>query len=242
MLDCWRPFFYEAAKGDAPELQPEAEVGRQSGWCHPAGTYRHGASAGRVYSGGWEETGRVLDPDPGGSASRYFPRFKYSARANEQERLRGCEDFLWVADSSEPHGWRRVDSREWLAAPKRSRLQGTVHPTLKPIPLVTWLARLILPPPGAAEDIRMATTGSVGRLLVPFSGVLSEAIGAALAGWPEIAAIEKEKSFVEQGAARFRAWGPYSAERAEAIDRAGSVEKAPDHRQVQMFDNTAQIP
>lgn len=55
------------------------------------------------------------------------------------------------------------------------------------------------------------------RLLVPFSGVGSEVVGAAQAGWPEITAIEKNASYVAQGACRIRAWGPYSLARAGEI-------------------------
>jgi site-specific DNA-methyltransferase (adenine-specific) len=54
------------------------------------------------------------------------------------------------------------------------------HSTLKPIQLATYLAKLCLPPPRATPR----------RILVPFSGVGSEMIGAILAGWDEVIGIE----------------------------------------------------
>lgn len=221
----------------------EAEVGRQSGESASGGSRgqelrgHRSKSIGPTHNHGF----RALGPSHSdtGTAARFFPRFRYTARAAEQERLRGCEGFLWVADSTDPHGWRRVDSTEWLETDPRRRLQGTNHTTLKPVPLTEWLARLILPPPGVAAEIREETTGSRGRLLIPFAGVLSEAIGAGLAGWPEIVAIEREGPFVEQGAARWSAWGPFSEARAEALAKVGGIQKEPPNfAQLHMFDST----
>ena len=70
------------------------------------------------------------------------------------------------------------------------------HPTIKPISLTTYLAKLCLPPP--REQPR--------RILIVFSGVMSEAIGAALAGWDEVVAIEKEEEYVDIGKRRLDYW------------------------------------
>ena len=56
------------------------------------------------------------------------------------------------------------------------------HPTIKPIELNRWLASLLLPPNSVKPR----------RLLVPFSGVASEMIGALLAGWDEVVGVEKD--------------------------------------------------
>lgn len=61
------------------------------------------------------------------------------------------------------------------------------HPTLKPIALTTWLAKLLLPP--ARETPR--------RLLVPFAGTGSEVIGALAAGWDEVVGVEREAEYAE---------------------------------------------
>jgi site-specific DNA-methyltransferase (adenine-specific) len=157
-----------------------------------------------------------------GTAARYFRQFQYLARAPKSERMRGLETWHWVGDPSDPEGWRRVGVEEWQGIQKRHQMVGCNHPTLKALDFARWVARLILPPAGSeAHRIRSATTKSPGRLLVPFSGVLSEAIGAALAGWPEIVAIEASSSYVAQGACRWSAWGPYSAERSESIESTG---------------------
>ncbi len=73
---------------------------------------------------------------------------------------------------------------------------NNVHPTLKPIELNRWLAKLLLPPQEYAPR----------RLLVPFAGVLSEAIGAELAGWEEITAIELTPEYIPIGKARAEYW------------------------------------
>lgn len=75
------------------------------------------------------------------------------------------------------------------ADPSERRIGGVDcrHPTLKPIDLTSWLARLILPP--ERETPR--------RLLVPFSGAGSEIIGALRAGWDEVVGIEREAEYAE---------------------------------------------
>lgn len=71
-----------------------------------------------------------------------------------------------------------------------------IHPTLKPIELNRWLSTLLLPPPEYAPR----------RILVPFAGVLSEAIGAELAGWEEIVAVELTPEYIPIGKARAEYW------------------------------------
>jgi hypothetical protein len=71
-----------------------------------------------------------------------------------------------------------------------------IHPTLKPIELNRWLSTLLLPPPEYKPR----------RILVPFAGVLSEAIGAELAGWEEIVAVELTPEYIPIGKARAEYW------------------------------------
>lgn len=54
------------------------------------------------------------------------------------------------------------------------------HPTVKPIEIAQHFATLLLPPESAGER----------RILVPFSGVGSEMIGALLAGWEYVVGVE----------------------------------------------------
>lgn len=73
---------------------------------------------------------------------------------------------------------------------------NNTHPTLKPIELNRWLASLLLPP----------KEYSPRRLLVPFAGVLSEAIGGELAGWEEVTAVELTSEYIPIGKARAEYW------------------------------------
>lgn len=68
------------------------------------------------------------------------------------------------------------------------------HPTLKPIALTEYLAKLLLVPE--------RTDGQPRRILVPFSGAGSEMIGALLAGWDEAWGIELDPDYVAIAAAR----------------------------------------
>jgi len=71
----------------------------------------------------------------------------------------------------------------------------TDHPCVKPIELTKWLATLILPPTPTS------------RLLVPYSGVGSEMIGAMLAGWHYVCGIEMNERYVEDSRMRLNYWG-----------------------------------
>lgn len=72
------------------------------------------------------------------------------------------------------------------------------HPTLKPVDLSIYLAKLLLPPDEYAPR----------RILVPFSGVGSEMIGCAKAGWEHIVGIEfdKENDYIEIAEKRIEHW------------------------------------
>ena len=141
---------------------------------------------------------RYGDGDRGDRPSRFFPQFRYQAKAGKAERMRGCESFFWKVDRANPLGFERITREEWNGLDDRERYQGSIHPTLKPIELCRYLAKLILPPP--RED------GKPRRLLIPFAGTFSEVIGALLAGWDEVVAIEMEPVYVEIGKARAPIW------------------------------------
>jgi len=72
-------------------------------------------------------------------------------------------------------------------ASKTERGEGNTHPTVKPLKLIEYLARLILPP----------ERDTPRRLLVPFSGSGSEMLGALAAGWDEVIGIEREAAYVK---------------------------------------------
>lgn len=130
-----------------------------------------------------------------GGASRFF----YTAKVSRKERERGCEalPLLTAAEATD-----RGEGEAALNSPRTgaSRTGGARnhHPTLKPIALTTWLAKLLLPP-------------VPGTLLVPFSGAGSEMIGALLAGWTRVVGIELEPEYVAIAKARIAAHTKHAA-------------------------------
>jgi len=69
-----------------------------------------------------------------------------------------------------------------------------VHPTQKPVELTEWLAKLLLVPGG--------------RLIVPYSGVGSEMLGAKRAGWVDVLGIEHNEDYVQQAQHRMADGNP----------------------------------
>ena len=108
------------------------EMDKQSGNLSPGA--RHGNTAtrpkfnGATYNGGKVYDGKIDEPrvamDSGGGASRFFPVFKYQAKAPKKERP--------------------VIERE-----DGSKIQ---HSTVKPLALMEWLVSLIVPPGGTVLD------------------------------------------------------------------------------------------
>lgn len=70
------------------------------------------------------------------------------------------------------------------------------HPTVKPLALTEYLAKLLLPP----------ERDTPRRILVPFAGSGSEMIGAGRAGWDEVVGIEREAEYVAIAEARLAHW------------------------------------
>lgn len=126
-------------------------------------------------------------PDPTGMADEDLPLFESVG--------------LEIADLPEPGCIEGCQHRQ--------RYQGCTHPCLKPIALIEYLARLVLPP----------STGRPRRVLVPFAGTFSEVIGCALAGFDEVVAIEAEPTYIEIGEARAAAWlSEETSEQLEILD------------------------
>ena len=79
----------------------------------------------------------------------------------------------------------------YCAKASRAERDGNTHPTVKPLALTEYLARLILPP-------------RPGVLLIPFAGSGSEVLGALRAGWPSVVGIEREAEYVAIAESRLR--------------------------------------
>lgn len=82
-------------------------------------TSRIGKPRGAASGDGWGMTATGSEYDDQGGASRFFPVFRYAAKAGSDER---------------------------------PRINGTAHPTVKPLDLMRWLVRLVTPPGGTVLD------------------------------------------------------------------------------------------
>jgi len=106
-------------------------------------------------------------------------RFKYCGKASRSERDAGLDDMEDV----------RVGV---LNARRQGSFVGNVpigkndHPTVKPLDLAKWLGGLLLPP----EKYQPL------KLLNPFSGTGSDAIGAIMAGWRHVDMVEMNDRYV----------------------------------------------
>ncbi len=163
----------------------DAQTGNRPGM---SGGGKHKADYAGGMFGGIDGNEAHARNDSGG-ASRFF----YCAKANRKERDAGCEGLplksaAEMTDSEE--GQARLDSPRTGAG--RTGGARNHHPTVKPIALMEYLARLIMPP-------------NPGAILVPFSGSGSEMIGALRAGWPAVLGIERESEYVEIARKRLEA-------------------------------------
>lgn len=143
----------------------DAQSGNRKGMSG-GGKHKPGSPGGMFGAIDCEHAARGDD----GGASRFF----YCAKPSRAERDAGLAEF---EPSSPVHGYatlpdQRMD-REQVRNPPRN-----VHPTVKPLALTTYLARLILPPIEGA------------RMLNVFCGSGSEMIGGLRAGWSHVEGID----------------------------------------------------
>ncbi len=160
---------------------------------------------------------RVVGFGDSGGPSRFF--FCGDWNAETEERLSGVDPVRYVPKASRGEKEAGLDgfdpelfgqsggARARLTSGESEYLQGHIglnrikavrnpHPTVKPISLCTWLAKLLLPPPGYAPR----------RILVPFAGTGSEMVGALLAGWDEVVGVEIEERYCQIAEARLQFW------------------------------------
>lgn len=86
----------------------------------------------------------------------------------------------------------------YCAKASANERQEYSHPTIKPLALCEWLARLILPPAGTMPR----------RLLTPYSGVASEMLGGLMAGWDQVTGIEIGQEHVLDARRRLMKYEP----------------------------------
>lgn len=119
-----------------------------------------------------------------GGASRFF----YLAKVSREERDAGCTGTLKDCDNYGDDEWGKKNRAVAQAV--------NVHACLKPIDLNRYFSTLILPP----------KRDTPRRILVVFAGAMSEAIGALLAGWDEVYAIEQDATHCRNGIKRAEHW------------------------------------
>lgn len=123
-----------------------------------------------------------------GGASRFF----YTAKASSKERELGLEELELKLSG----GMQGTLEQTLLTGSGniRNNMRYNNHPTVKPIKLIEYLAKLLLPP---------IVNSSI---LIPFSGVGSEMIGCHLAGWQNITGIEIDENYVNIANKRLDYW------------------------------------
>jgi hypothetical protein len=162
----------------APEC-PVAAFDRQAG----PGRARGNTGPTKSGVGMWHHEAAMQEPCAGdaGPASRYMMTADWSLDVAEQ--LAHADPVFYTGKASQAERSEGLPGRN-------------PHPTVKPIALCQWLATLLLPPAAYAPR----------RLLNPFAGSGSEAIGATLAGWEEIVGIEEDPATVALGTQRLTWW------------------------------------
>jgi len=169
---------------------------------------RSGKSDGRFGEFQGQEGVEMGHSDKGGS-SRFFFRSNWNAEVAEGLE---CADGLFYCAKAgrgerdaglenHPQALRNMiesnpDFLTGSGKPQADSLSANTHPTIKPLRLTRYLASLLLPPDAYAPR----------RILVPFAGVGSECIGAALAGWEQIVGIEQSAQYCAIARWRFDWW------------------------------------
>lgn len=105
----------------------------------------------------------------------------YSPKADRAERDAGLDGEDFEAHSNFGVGMLRDGARGQSTDVKNT------HETVKPIELVRYFARMMLPPARSTPR----------RILVPFSGSGSEMIACLQAGWDEVVGIEREAKHIK---------------------------------------------
>jgi site-specific DNA-methyltransferase (adenine-specific) len=161
----------------------DAQSGVRPGSHHQKPTHSTNAAFG---GGRYDNTSCYADS---GGASRFFPTFRYVAKAGRSERNRGCEEI----EAQRKSNYAPNDPNENKL---QTRLHGSVerrgnhHPTIKPLALMSWLITLITPPGGIVLD--------------PFAGSGSTLCAAKAGGWRYLG-IEREAEYVAIAEARLEA-------------------------------------
>ena len=155
-----------------------------------------------IYSGRFNRQRNYEGYGDDGSAARFFHTADWSQEVAEQ--LEVASPFLYMPKAGKDERNRGLDHFDYQQvndgrkkaidnAYQRGETQRlNTHPTIKPINLAIWLAKLLLPPAEFGPR----------RLFIPFCGSGSEIIGASLAGWETIYGVELSHEYASIARAR----------------------------------------
>lgn len=206
-------------RADCPIRQLDQQSGIRKAGSSLSGNEPSLPSAGGIYNVRHQRLAFDSYGDSGG-ASRFF----FQAKAPTWEREAGLEQF---GEQQLRTSYDKAD-RDRIGGDS-VRYRRNIHPTVKPIQLTEYLARLLLPP--SLDEPR--------RVLIPFAGVGSEMIGAAFAGWDEIDGVELTADYIPINEARRQWWGKFKtyaqAERAYKADRQAETNSPVKHGQLTLF-------
>ena len=92
-------------------------------------------------------------------ASRFFPCFRYQAKASRADRDAGLHAFEAIRTGA----MRATENGSMLTGSgnERTTVRANTHATVKPTELMQWLVRLVTPPGGLVLD-PFAGSGSTG--------------------------------------------------------------------------------
>lgn len=209
------------AKGERPRTQPSTNgrwpanfildessaplLDEQTG-VQQGGFVRNRTDGARPFENNGKDTGYHTDEiinEPNGGASRFFYNVQerideadpiyYCSKVSPTERNAGLDDLPDEKPSYDYGSIKKSEGRHGENTPRKNS-----HPTVKPIALAKYLATLLLPPDAYSPR----------RILVPFSGVGSEMVGAMQAGWEQIVGIEfdTENGYVDMAHKRIEYW------------------------------------
>ena len=179
---------------------PVKELGMQSGdrkVATSASTSVNSKSILRPNQGAYQKQGKLHQDS--GTASRYY--FQGSWDLNIQENIYSSVPVKYVTKPAQKEKNAGLNDRN-------------THPTVKPIRIAEYLAKLLMPPSGYRS-----------RLLVPFAGSGSEMIGARKAGWDRVVGIELLHDHVTLAKQRLRYWEEHNLDVKKADGSKKSVFK-----------------
>lgn len=138
--------------------------------------------------GKYENRSPVFHNDAGG-ASRFF----YTAKASRTEREEGLEELAkGKRDESRHAEQASMNGGDGNPYNRGAQPRANTHPTVKPVELMQWLARLTRPPKG-------------GLVLDPFMGSGTTGVAALMEG-RDFIGVELDPHYFEIAAARIKHW------------------------------------